>query len=90
MPLYRCFVHGKNFPGVLIGEKKPCGFYTTRFVEADDPEQAEMRVVELLRGDESLQIAPKYRTADAQVFVEKIDQVVEITGANKGFTFYGN
>ena len=88
MPLYRCFVHGKNFPGILVGSKKPCGFYTTRFVEADNPKQAELQVLELLRNDDSLQIAVEHRTQDAQVFFEEIDEVSEINGPNKGFTFY--
>jgi len=88
MPLYRCFVHGKNFPGVLVDSETPCGFYTARFVEADSPEEAEMKVVDILRNDESLQVDPKHRTPDAQVFVEELDEVTEISGANKGFTFY--
>ena len=88
MPIYRCFVHGKNFPGILVDSKKPCGFYAARFVEADTPEDAELKVVDLLRNDESLKVAPKHRTMDAHVFVEDINEVAEITGANSGFTFY--
>ena len=90
MPLYRCLVHGKNFPGTLIKSKKPCGFYTTRFVEADDPEEAELKVIDLLRDDPSLQVSAKHLTSDAKVFFEEIEEVTEITGPNKGFTFYSS
>lgn len=90
MPLYRCLVHGKNFPGALIKSKKPCGFYTTRFVEASDPEDAELKVVDLLREDASLQVSEKHRNTDARVFFDEIQEVADITGPNKGFTFYSN
>ena len=90
MPLYRCLIHGKNFPGVLIKSKKPCGFYTTRFVEASDPEEAELKVVGLLRDDASLQVSEKHRTSDARVFFDEIEEVSDITGPNKGFTFYSS
>ncbi len=90
MPLYRCLVYGKNFPGALIKSKKPCGFYTTRFVEASDPEDAELKVVDLLREDASLQVSEKHRNSDARVFIDEIEEVAEITGPNKGFTFYSN
>lgn len=65
MPLFRCFIRGENFPGKLIGERKPIGFYTTCYVEAQSSEQAEMLAVDLLRNDKDLALSPKYRTQDA-------------------------
>jgi len=90
MPLYRCFIRGDNFPGKLAGQKKAVGFYTTRFVEADSPEQAELLAVELLRNDPDLEVAPKYRTPEARVIFEDIDEVPAETKRvpNKGFTFF--
>lgn len=90
MPVFRCFVRGNNFPGKLIGRKQPVGFYTTRFVDAASPEEAEMLVVELLRNDPDLVVAPKYRTKDAKVYFENIDEVPAETERkpNKGFTFF--
>ena len=90
MPLFRCLIRGDNFPGKLIGKMKPVGFYATRFLEADTSEQAELLAVELLRNDPDLQVAPKYRTEDARVFLEEIDEVPHETKRipNKGFTFF--
>jgi hypothetical protein len=90
MPLFRCFIRGDNFPGKLIGKRDPVGFYTTRFVEAASPEEAESLVVEWLRDDPDLAVAPKYRAEDAQVFFEKIDEVPDDTEQkpNNGFTFF--
>lgn len=45
---FRCFIEGKHFPGVLLNEKGTVGFYTTRFVQAESPEQAELEAVALL------------------------------------------
>jgi hypothetical protein len=90
MPLFRCFIRGNHFPGVLIGEDKPIGFYTTRFVEASSPSEAESLVVDLLRNDESLAITPAQRTKQAKVFVEEVLEVAPNTERipNKGFTFF--
>ncbi len=90
MSLFRCLIRGDNFPGKLIGQKKLIGFYTTRYVEADSPEQAELLAVELLRNDPDLEVAPKYRTQDARIFLEEIDEVSSKAEKvpNKGFTFF--
>jgi hypothetical protein len=56
MKWYKCFVAGENFPGVLIDDKEPVGFYTTRFVQAVNGEDAEMKVLESLRHEESLKL----------------------------------
>lgn len=90
MPIFRCFIRGDNFPGKLLGQKKPIGFYTTRFVEADSPEQAEAFAVELLRNDSDLDVPPEHRTQDAKVHFEDIDEVPAQTKQmpNAGFTFF--
>ena len=52
MAWFRCFIHGENFPGELIGSAVPVGFYVIRFVEADDAAEAEtlaLRALILLR-----------------------------------------
>lgn len=90
MPLFRCLIRGDNFPGKLIGKKKPIGFYTTRFVEAESPKEAEFLAVEILKNDPDLEVAPKHRTEDARVFFEEIDEVPHDTRRvpNNGFTFF--
>lgn len=90
MPLFRCFIRGENFPGKLLGQDDPIGFYTTRFVEADSPEQAELLAAELLRNDKSLEVSPEHRTQDARIYFENIDEVpgdAEQTPSS-GFTFF--
>src|SRR3546814_18930299 len=66
---------GENFPGTLLGQEELVGFYTTRFVEADSPEQAEIMAIELLRNDPSLDVSSEHRTQSAKVFFEDIDEV---------------
>src|SRR3546814_17175149 len=75
MPLFRCIICGENFPGTLLGQEELVGFYTTRFVEADSPEQAEIMAIELLRNDPSLDVSSEHRTQSAKVFFEDIDEV---------------
>src|SRR3546814_7547538 len=75
MPLFRCIICGENFPGTLLGQEELVGFYTTRFVEADSPEQAEIMAIELLRNDPSLDVSSEHRTQRAKVFFEDIDEV---------------
>src|SRR3546814_4101780 len=70
MPLFRCIICGENFPGTLLGQEELVGFYTTRFVEADSPEQAEIMAIELLRNDPSLDVSSEHRTQSAKVFFE--------------------
>jgi hypothetical protein len=54
MPKYRAFIRGDNFVLEIESEAASYGFYTTRFVEADDPEGAEELAVGLIRGDPKL------------------------------------
>lgn len=90
MPLFRCLIRGDNFPGKLIGGKNPIGFYTTRYIEADSPEQAELLAVEVLRNDPDLEVPSEYQAQDARVFLEEIDEVSSEAERvpNKGFTFF--
>lgn len=90
MPLYRCSICGENFPGALLGESKPIGFYTTRFVEASTADEAEMLALDSLRGDEIFNIPIEARTEDARVFFEKIVVVAPDTerAPNSGFSFF--
>jgi hypothetical protein len=90
MPLYRCSICGENFPGAMLGESSPIGFYTTRFVEASNPDEAEMLALGLLRDEEIFNVPPESRSEDARVFFEEILEVPmnadRVTGS--GFTFF--
>lgn len=90
MPLFRCLIRGDDFPGSLLGQKNPVGFYATRFVEADSPKEAEMLALDLLRNDPTLDVAPDQRVQSASIFFESIEEVSIGTERtpNKGFTFF--
>ena len=90
MPLYRCLILGENFPGVLLGETEPVGFYTTRFVEAAHPEEAESLALEMLRHDKALKVPPEARAKDARIHFEQIEEVPAETDRrpNSGVSFF--
>ena len=90
VPLFRCFIKGTNFPGRLVGQKKPVGFYTTRYIDASSSDEAEMLVVENLRTDKGLSVPEKYCAQDAKIFFMKVEEAPPETERkpNAGFTFY--
>lgn len=76
MPWFRCLTEGQNFPGILIGEIEPIGFFATRYVVAESPNQAKIEVLALLRNDSSLQVPPDLsKPKEAQIFFERIEEV---------------
>ena len=90
MPRFRCSIVGENFPGALLGESRPVGFYTTRFVEASSASEAETLALDTLRGEDVFNISPELRTENAKVFFEEI---VELSPdaeqlPNSGFSFF--
>jgi hypothetical protein len=90
MALYRCFILGENFPGVMLGQSTPIGFYTTRFVEASSPSEAEMLALDVLKADDALDVPPEARSENAMVYFETIEEVPADTERvpNGGFTFF--
>jgi hypothetical protein len=90
MAWFRCFVRGENFPGELIGEVAQIGFYTTRFIEASNANEAEQLVLEGLVAEESLKL-PKDITkpTDTKIYFESINEIsFHDIGSNSGFTFF--
>ena len=85
MPYYECSIRGAHFPAELIGKKGMCGFNTTRWLEADDSDDAEMKVVQMLRGERSFQWRGKpERMADARIFVETIREIKKLPKSQGG------
>lgn len=67
------------------------GFYTTRCVEAKDPESAELEAVEVLRNDEQLKSAVSNKSwqKKPRIYMDKIYEIEEKDIENiKGFTWY--
>jgi len=90
MALFRVLLHGKEFPGVIVGKPNTIGFYTTRFVEADNEKEAEMAALAVLRESPELEVPEEHRTSSAKVFVEEMVSVPPNTERvpSAGFTFY--
>lgn len=89
MKWFRCLIHGKNFPGKLIGRDHPIGFYTTRYVKAESQESAELLALEELRKDSQLKIADaqKENSKSAMVFFEELEEVKR-PNQSSGFIWY--
>ena len=92
MKKYRVFVRGENFLMNCDGVNQIFGFYTTRFVEADDEEAAEYAVMDLLRGDPKLVGSVLNEDSDPpMMFAEEIEELESFKGfpvPGTGFTFY--
>ena len=93
MAWFKCFIHGQNFPGRLLGRKRSVvGFYTTRVVQASSADAAEMKAVALLRVDPSLKLARIFRTGEAKAYFESVEEIPAhhrlVRRRPKGFTFY--
>jgi len=54
MKRFKVKLHGKNFLLNLDGEPKKFGFYATRFVKAEDPQEAEKIAVILTHQNPNL------------------------------------
>jgi len=91
MPWFKCFVAGHNFPGNLVDESLPVGFYTTCFVEASSLDTAEAEALKSLRKDKRLKL-PKglIPPIDAKVFIEEIIEIPaqEVPHQREGFVWY--
>ena len=92
MKLFRCSIHGTNFPLELKGEAALLGFYTTRFVYSETPERAELQALELLRSDPKLDVEQSRRTKDTMIYFESIEEIDSISEGvsvpGTGYTFY--
>lgn len=91
MAWYRCFIRGENFPGQLIGEAGPVGFYVTRFVEAADPVAAEAAALQALKAEPKLAPPPGCTpTGQAQVFFEEIEELAaeQVPAVQPGFAWH--
>jgi hypothetical protein len=92
MKLFRCLINGVNFPLEFEGEPALMGFYTTRFVRAETPEQAELQALEILRTDPKLDVPESRRTKEAMVYFEEIEEIAsvpdDIPESGTGYAFY--
>lgn len=69
-------LNGRNFQIPLEGVVQRVGFYTTRFVEANDTEQAELQAIALVKSDEELRISVRNKLDDPSTI--HLEEVVEV------------
>ncbi len=86
-------LHGENFLLARVGgAPRVFGFYTTRWVEAQDPEAAEIAAVELVRSDPALVGNVRNpRDNSPMIYLESLREIPSFEGVNPpgtGFTFY--
>lgn len=92
MKKYRILLEGKNF--LINSDEGPnrMGFYTTRYVEAENREDAEKRSVELIKNDPKLKdVMLNIRSDPPMIYLEKIEEISSFDGVDKtntGYTFY--
>lgn len=89
---YKVMLNGRNFRIPLEGTVQRVGFYTTRFVEASDPEQAELLAVALVKNDKELRAAVRNERDDPPtIHLEEVVEVADFEGVQvpgAGYSFY--
>lgn len=92
MKKFRVLVRGENFLLKSEGAVKRFGFYTTRFVEALDKDEAERRAVESLRQENRLREGVLNDHSDPpMLFAEEIDEISSfdaVEDRSPGLAFY--
>ncbi|MDY3558519.1 hypothetical protein R5W23_005639 [Gemmata sp. JC673] len=91
MAWFRCFIRGEGFPGEIVGETGPVGFYVTRFVEAAAPEAAEVAALQVLKADPKLAPPPGYTpSGQARVVFEEIEELAAepVPAVQPGFAWH--
>jgi hypothetical protein len=95
MVWYRCLIRGENFPRWdLDDQDKPVGvrkygFYTTRWVVASSPKEAEKNALALLRREKMFALPPgEPKPAEAKVFFEEIVRTGPTLRRGAGATWF--
>jgi hypothetical protein len=90
MKKYKVLVEGVNFLIEMDSEIRKYGFFTTRFVEAWDQDEAEARVIEMLRV-ELKTLVQNAKSDSPMIFVEEMEELEtfgEFRVPGTGFAWY--
>jgi len=91
---YRVLIQGQNFLINLDGANKKLGFYTTRYVEADNVKDAEHKSIELIRNDQSLKQTVLNSKDDLpMIYIDETTEIESFDGVDMteiGFAWYPN
>jgi hypothetical protein len=88
---YRVLLRGENFLIDVDEKRTRMGFFTTRFVQADNREGAELLAVDLIRNDGWLKGAVSNpRTDPPVIFAEEIEATEDgsVPDVGAGFSFF--
>jgi hypothetical protein len=92
MSKYRVSVNGENFLLEFDGRPQKVGFYVWRTIEADNPEEAENSVIEIVRNDSRLKgLVLNERDDSPILYAEEIEEVSTPDPdeeLNTGFSWY--
>ena len=92
MKKYKVLARGQNFLLDLNGLVEKVGFYTTRFVEAENESQAEDNAISTVRADPQLcDVVLNPQSDTPMLFVEEITELDSFEGfgvPGAGFSFY--
>jgi len=92
MKKYRVMLEGKNFSLSSDEVVQKHGFYTTLYVEANNPEEAELKAVNMIKTDKKLTDLVKNDNTDVPMIY--LDEIVEIRSFDEnnileiGYTFF--
>ncbi len=91
MKKYGVMLEGRGFLLDLKGSVKKYGFFTTRYIEADNPEQAEIRALQLIRQDKLIKAAAKNEGSQPMIYVDSIVELKSSEGSrlpDTGYRFF--
>lgn len=91
MAHYRVLLLGENFLLTVDGTPTRMGFYTTRFVQADNPDGAELLAVDLIRHDKKLKDSVSNERSDPpMIFADEIEVIDEaaVPKSSPGYSFF--
>ena len=90
MPFFQCLIRAENLPMTLEGKSQLMGFYTTRWVEAETTEAAELLALEMVREEFPFSEEDRRRAPDAKMYFEEIVEAAPDTPRvpNRGASWF--
>jgi hypothetical protein len=90
MRKYRVRLQGFDPAAGFDNDGPKCGFWTTRFLEAESEEEAGRRAVSLVLADDHLaEVVRVEWLGQPVVRAEGVDEVTSFASPGQGYTFFG-
>jgi len=92
MKKYQALLEGKNFLIEYEGKIQKHGFYTTRYIEAENTEEAELKAVETIKNDKTLiESVKNERTDEPMIYLKELYELEtfeDVSPPGTGYSFY--